>query len=360
MESPKISIVLPIYNIDKYLREGLDSVIGQTYNQLEIVCVDDGSSDFCPDILQEYARKDKRIKVITQENSGTLIARKVGVAEATGDYIMFLDPDDTLGLTAVADVVEKMVHGDYDVIVFGCTFLGESFDNPTIKKYFDKHFNGCLQHYGTLNTRAEILTECFVNHGIPYHQWGKAYRADIVKQAFNLIPDKRCVFAEDQGTALFLFNHASKMAFLNKRLYCYRIGTGISTQSKYTAEKYIASLQSFDMLKSVKAYIANQHENRELLEKIGNDIEVSMVKTAIMFIGRLEEDADINECIESLLHKCPNIPLVKELLTNAKAEEYKTRIDVLTYKNRKHLMQLRIVIAIAAFLLIAVVCLIAL
>lgn len=363
MEKKIVSIVIPIYNVEKYLREGLESVIKQTYKTIEIICVNDGSSDSCPEILQEYAGKDNRIKIITQENSGTLVARKVGVAATTGHYIMFLDPDDTLCPTAVEDVVRELEKGDCDVVAFGCTFIGELFAKPEEREFFDKHFNSCLKKFDKLCNRFEILTECFVNHNIPYHQWGKAYRADLVTNVFANIPNLRCVFAEDQGTALFLFNHIDKMVFLNKKLYCYRIGMGISTQHQYDIKRYIECLQSFDMLNSVKAYIATQDENRMLLEKIGNDIETNMVKTAVMFIDRLQEGIDTDEWLEPLLQKCPNTPLlVKELMNRGQIaqdtiQKYESRLSHLNRKNKKHLKQLRAVIVIAAMLLTAVVCL---
>jgi len=358
-----VSIILPIYNVEKYLREGLDSVRKQTYKQIEIICVDDGSSDACPEILQEYATKDNRIKIITQENAGTLVARKIGVAKATGHYIMFVDPDDILFPTAVENVVREMKKEECDVVVFGCTFIGEEFATLEEKDFFDKHFNHCLKKFDELCSRTEILTEYFVNHSIPYHQWGKIYRTDLVKNAFAKIPDLRCVFAEDQGTALFIFNHVNRMTFLNKRLYCYRIGMGISTQKQYSIEKYTQCLQSFEMLYSIKAFIAAQDENKMLLEQIGKNIEIDMVRTAVMFIDRLEDETCTDKWLKPLLQKCPNTPLlVKELMNRGNVAKetimnYESRLNHLSKKNKKHLKQLRIVIIIAFMLLITVVCL---
>ena len=87
----KISVILPIYNTDKYLKDALDSIINQSYRDLEIICVDDGSTDNCPDILRDYQLKDSRISVITQKNMGTYLARRRGVENAHGDYILLYD-----------------------------------------------------------------------------------------------------------------------------------------------------------------------------------------------------------------------------------------------------------------------------
>ena len=361
MIEKKVSIIIPIYNVDKYLRDGLDSVIEQTYNQIEIVCVNDGSSDSCPVILQEYVEKDNRIKVLNQKNSGTLVARKAGVAVATGDYIMFVDPDDKLYSTAVEDAVRKIEKENCDIVVFGCKFCGEKIKKSEEKAYLDRHFNKCLEKFSVLNSRTEILTECFINHNIPYHQWGKIYRADIVKNAFEIIPDIRCVFAEDQGTALILFNHSDKVAFLNKKLYCYRVGMGISTLSQYSIKRYIECLQSFDMLSKVQTYVAEQNENKKLLEKISKDIETTVVKTAVMLVDRLQDGVCTDEWLEPLLQKCHNTPLlVKELMNKGTVAHetiwnYESRLNQLSRKNKKHLKQLRIVIVIAVLLLMAVI-----
>ena len=86
----KFSFIIPVYNVEKYLRQCLDSVVNQSYQDIEIICVDDGSTDACPAILAEYQQKDSRIQVVTQQNSGTLLARKAGITIAKGDYLLFL------------------------------------------------------------------------------------------------------------------------------------------------------------------------------------------------------------------------------------------------------------------------------
>ena len=91
---PKVSVIIPVYNVEKYLRECLDSVINQTLKDIEIICIDDGSTDNSLSILKEYAKKDKRIKVINQENKGLSGARNTGIENATGEFIGFVDSDD--------------------------------------------------------------------------------------------------------------------------------------------------------------------------------------------------------------------------------------------------------------------------
>ncbi|MBO4828511.1 MAG: glycosyltransferase family 2 protein [Fibrobacter sp.] len=118
MLTPLISIIIPIYKVEQYLRRCLDSIISQTYLNLEIILVDDGSPDYCPQICDEYAAKDKRIKVIHKKNGGLSDARNAGIGLATGEYLFFLDSDDELPLDAIKKMVNQVQqHTKAEVIV---------------------------------------------------------------------------------------------------------------------------------------------------------------------------------------------------------------------------------------------------
>ena len=114
----KISIIVPIYNVEKYLRQCLDSIVCQTYGNLEIILVDDGSSDSCGAVCDEYVKKDSRIMVVHQENQGVSVARNVGIEMATGSWIMFVDPDDWLELDCCEKVIECTREKLWDVVYF--------------------------------------------------------------------------------------------------------------------------------------------------------------------------------------------------------------------------------------------------
>ena len=108
MNKTRISVVIPVYNVEKYLRKCLDSVIGQTYHNLEIILIDDGSKDQSPEICDEYAQKDDRIICIHQKNQGVSVARNQGIEIATGDYFHFLDSDDYMDEDAYEFLLDKM------------------------------------------------------------------------------------------------------------------------------------------------------------------------------------------------------------------------------------------------------------
>ena len=121
----KLSVIVPVYNVEKYLGACLDSVLAQTYRDMEIICVNDGSTDNSAKILTDYAARDNRIKIITKKNGGQSAARNAGLAVATGDYIAFVDSDDTLHPEAYACAIAQMTP-DIDVVCFGIRMVGET------------------------------------------------------------------------------------------------------------------------------------------------------------------------------------------------------------------------------------------
>lgn len=113
----KTSIIIPVYNVEQYLSACLDSVISQTYENIEIVCVNDGSADDSLQVLEKYAQKDKRIKIINQKNQGVSVARNVGLDNATGDYIYFLDSDDYIDKNFIETSVDVAIKNDSDIVI---------------------------------------------------------------------------------------------------------------------------------------------------------------------------------------------------------------------------------------------------
>ena len=123
MNSPKISVIIPVYNVEKYLCECLDSIVNQTLKDIEIICVNDGSTDNSLSILQEYASKDERIKIIDKENQGQGYARKIGLDNATGKYILFCDSDDKYEPNnAFKVLIDEATKLNVDILLFGINF----------------------------------------------------------------------------------------------------------------------------------------------------------------------------------------------------------------------------------------------
>ncbi|MBO7244768.1 MAG: glycosyltransferase family 2 protein [Alphaproteobacteria bacterium] len=147
MSTPLISVIIPVYNVEKYLRECLDSVINQTLKDIEIICVDDGSTDNSLEILKEYAKKDNRLKIFTQKNKGSGAARNLGIKQSSGEFICFIDSDDyypspdilqTLYSSAVQQKV-KICGGEFAMFTNETKKLTQNFVGPDTKYLFKQN-----------------------------------------------------------------------------------------------------------------------------------------------------------------------------------------------------------------------------
>lgn len=157
-ETPLISIVVPVYKVEKYLSRCIDSILAQTYKNFELILVDDGSPDNCGKICDEYARKDSRIKVIHQVNSGVTKARAIGVQNSTGQYICFVDSDDTLPIDTISNYIRIPDFTLYDIIIGLTENRNYSFDEIPIENY--RHY--CI--------RGEVFTPAL---------WGKLFKKGL-------------------------------------------------------------------------------------------------------------------------------------------------------------------------------------
>ena len=144
---PLISVIIPIYNVEEYLPRCLDSILGQTYTNLEVVLIDDGSPDGCGAICDAYAEKDSRIRVVHQQNAGVGHARNVGLAHCTGDYITFLDPDDYMYPDSIQQLYDRARSDNSDMVIGNC-----------IRTYADgTQSDPCFTMDDAVYTREEVL-----------------------------------------------------------------------------------------------------------------------------------------------------------------------------------------------------------
>ena len=165
----KISIIVPVYKVEQYLRQCIESIINQTYQNLEIILVDDGSPDNCPAICDEYAALDKRIKVIHKKNGGLSDARNAGLEIATGDYIGFVDSDDWISQTMYEELINVAI--DYGVQLSYCGFSYIENDIVLEKK--------CFGNKRKVSGR-EMLQDIFCKNGVNVVVWNKLYDSKLL------------------------------------------------------------------------------------------------------------------------------------------------------------------------------------
>ena len=176
MRTPLISVIIPVYNVEKYLRRCLDSVIAQTYQNLEIICVDDGSIDDSGKICDQYAVQDARIKVIHQENQGLSAARNKGLDAAEGEYIAFVDSDDYILEDMYKKMLDKLLNYNVDLCV--CQWQYEFSDGRQVVKR--KNIDPTIYGRKTSLEFARFLYMGNYENGVVVAAWNKLYRRTLL------------------------------------------------------------------------------------------------------------------------------------------------------------------------------------
>ena len=224
---PKLSIIIPVHNEEPSLRRCIDSILSQTYKDLEIICIDDGSSDGSAGILQDYINREPRVQATAfQRRLGTVLARKLALLDARGEYIMFVDADDMLLPGACETAVRLMKETKADVVQFSVDFEAEKKDGESLDLFARIFRSREMESHGT-----NILYDCFVNHRFMHNLWNKIYRAEVCKEAVNAMPDIQLHHYTDLYLIFFiLFFAESFRSVKTKPCYRYHFGGGVSTK----------------------------------------------------------------------------------------------------------------------------------
>ncbi|MHB8128422.1 MAG: glycosyltransferase [Mobilitalea sp.] len=213
----KVSVIIPIYKVEKYIRRCIESIIDQTHHNLEIILVDDGSPDNCPLICDEYAKKDHRIKVIHKPNGGLSDARNAGLKVFTGEYVYFFDGDDYVENTLIEIALENIVATSADLVIFNYYRVDE-FDNLLSTSYFK---TGIYEIDD--NNRIDYIVNTLSKYATGWEAWSRLYKADIIRKNKLLYWDNKLIFAEDFGFSLNFALHANKISCIPDALYYYLI-----------------------------------------------------------------------------------------------------------------------------------------
>lgn len=219
MKGPLVSIVVPVYNVESYIDECLQTVCSQTYKNLEIICVDDGGNDKSMDIVRSFAIKDCRIRIIEHEkNKGLAEARNTGVENVSGDYVFFLDSDDWLSLDAIEKLVRSAKMEEADIVVGH----GRAFPDDDSK---ETHLVAeSMNSWLTLPKEAEVRGKrmFLMMNRIPCVAWGKLFRSGfLLSNSLKFVPEN--LKHEDNGFHLKCFACSPAIRFVYDDVYYYRI-----------------------------------------------------------------------------------------------------------------------------------------
>lgn len=216
MNNPLVTVVVPVYNVEKYLNRCIESIVNQTYKNLEIILVDDGSPDNCPQMCDEWAEKDNRIKVIHKENAGAGMARNTGLEAASGNYILFVDSDDYIDLKTVEKCIDSLKKTDADVVMFGRFSVsadGTLKETPVVTDKF--YFSGNQ----VIN---DILSGLFVHErGIGISSCNKVYSLQLIREKNIKFKSEREILSEDAIFNLELFAYVKAVTIIPESFYYY-------------------------------------------------------------------------------------------------------------------------------------------
>lgn len=272
------SIIVPIYNAEKYLKDCISSILGQTYKNIEVICVNDASKDSSLSILEQYALHDSRLSIINEEiNVGTSKARKDGVLISKGTYILFVDADDKLDRQACNFLKTAMECYNTDILQFGVQV--EACNGMENKKVVS------MQNYVKpligMHSLKEVREKCFNQTVLSHHLCGKVFKGDICRKAFSYLSDERYIMAEDMYAYFAITELSFDYYGVNDILYYYRYGYGITGKGK-------------DIVSVFKAYCSQAkiiEACYDLVKRIGNNdnnivtyIEKNMIHVMLQFI----------------------------------------------------------------------------
>lgn len=228
-----VSVIVPVYKVEKYLEKCVSSIISQTYKNLEIILVDDGSPDNCPNMCDEFAKKDKRIKVIHKENGGLSDARNAGLDIMTGDFVCFVDSDDWVEKNYVEEMLNIQQKTNADVVACGINLVDEESGEVGIYYKLDKT---------TTFESSEIIEKYYNGNGIISGvAWNKLYKKQIFE---NLRYPKGIVF-EDVAIILNILFQCKKVVILKDMLYNYLDRQGSIMKSNWNHQKLVSKLFMF-------------------------------------------------------------------------------------------------------------------
>jgi len=280
----KISIIVPVYNSEEYLEQCLDSLVNQSYENIEIICLNDGSKDNSLDILYSYASNDSRVVIIDKANSGVSDTRNLGIYKATGEYIMFVDSDDWLELDTCQNAIESIVLSDADIVMW--SYVSEGTNKSTSKEIFpedlcfeDKKIQEMLHRRFVGLIGKELAHPELADSICPV--WGKLYNRKLISENKVLFVDLDNIGTYEDGLFnLELFKYARKVVYLNKCYYHYRRQDRNSVTSGYHEKLYEQWQNLFYLIEkyiqenNLKGVYSEALENRIALSTVGLTLNI--------------------------------------------------------------------------------------
>lgn len=326
----KVSVVIPVYNVEKYLDESLKSIINQTLTDIEIICINDGSTDNSLDILQKYEKQDNRIKIINQENQGHAVATNIGMSQAIGEYLFLMDSDDILEHKALELTYNRAKETNVDFVIFKA--LNYNHDQ---QKYYETPSYSMNEIYGrvqdTIFSYKDVQDLIFTMSVTP---WSKLYNRQFI-QDNNIIFPEGLIFDDNIFFWEVLFN-AKKIVFLNEFLFIRRFYSTSSTNNGDL--RFLDSIEINNMI--WETFKKHNHFKTHKKELYNN--KVLSVYNRFTKIKEIHKETFFQEMKKSYMKILEDEELFDDFIKNLNENNKQIFIQVLSTQNSNDFELLRL------------------
>lgn len=272
MSTPKVSVVVPVYNTEKYLKQCVDSLISQTLEDIEIILVDDGSKDVCASLCDKLAMQDVRIKVVHKENQGLGLARNTGIKASSGEYVGFVDSDDYVEKEMFERLYDAAQRNDADLAISGISFV----DGNTFGKKGEHEKKHCFEKETVFDSSAMKDLLFGVVGALPHEPEDSRYGVSVCKNIFRrkLFFDEnieflseRKIISEDTVFMVDFIKHTKKAVGIHGAFYCYRRNEQ-SLSKSYRSDRYEKVIIFIDELEKHLMEQASKQEYGIYLDRL--------------------------------------------------------------------------------------------
>lgn len=303
---PKISIIVPIYNVEQYLEDCLESILSQTFTNFELILVNDGSTDNCGEICDNYEKKDSRVKVIHKENGGVSSARNMGIDAAKGKYIGFIDPDDTIERNMYELLLNSMTKYKADIVICPYKMINSIIGSTSVSSIW----NQCNTPLSKKYIEAEIIPNILKTS--KYYSLLSCCNKLYIREVFdNCRFDEAKNHGEDARLNLILLTQVNKLVFINQALYNYKIRNRTSLTQTYNVNlfKNLLDNKNFGLFLCNKYYPKGEGEivNHFIISSLSHMEDVvnsgEQLKSKFKVLIEIMNDSDFIKYVRE--YKCP-------------------------------------------------------
>lgn len=248
-ENKLLSVIVPVYNVENYLDRCMESIVNQTYKNLEIILVDDGSPDRCPEKCEEWAKRDSRIKVVHKKNAGLGLARNSGLEVATGEYVAFVDSDDWLEPDMYKELMHEAIEHDLDCVYCG---FRQQLPSQNFVDYVD--MSGVTFRDGEVSELSRRFVLDFSHEPLHFSVWHGVYRLKLID--FKFVSEREYM-SEDLPFTLMFLQRCRSFSYLPKALYNY-VYNAKSLSRTYNESTFKRALSTAGLINEI--YRGTEHE----------------------------------------------------------------------------------------------------